>query len=546
LKRLSTGVLVALFAAGLGLSAVAAPSSRASQGNIGPYAIAQAPVAQATATDTSSPGTTATTAPGTTSTSEPGTMSSSAPGTMSSSAPGTMSTSAPGTMSTSAPGTMSTSAPGTMSTASPGAAAPPPANFGAPPSGQIPILFNDRHVYAKPDRLKQGRVLAAIVRGGTILVPLRSMFEQMGATVSYDPGTRTVSVTKPGSDVRVTVGRPQVTINGEARPLDVPPEIYQGHVVVPVRVISEGMGAYVQWVPERRTVVVRYVAATPPPPVTSPPPAPAPVVTPSPSPVPTRVPYLDKFIAGDFILSPKVYNEFSPGNRGGSGGGRSYHVRGAVEFPLFNLPWMLEGDYRQFNYPHNQGVATPTTFADGTPIPAGAVIPCSVATGTVDPSSGATDTGCVTVIGGGGQTFVPAFTVRDYDFDGRLGLKVADPRIYVGVGYMYRSGNYGYPKLRGVGFGLEKLPDLDQPFSIYGSAWYYPNVKGNCGADVCPTGPFDLAYRILKYQIGGTFSFGTSPLFLDFGFLGDRMNNKNNAPVGQTHNGPYIGLGLHF
>ena len=41
-------------------------------------------------------------------------------------------------------------------------------------------------------------------------------------------------------------------INGEARPLDVPPEIYKGAVVVPVRVISEGMGAYVLWVPDKR------------------------------------------------------------------------------------------------------------------------------------------------------------------------------------------------------------------------------------------------------------------------------------------------------
>ena len=64
----------------------------------------------------------------------------------------------------------------------------PTADFGSPPSGQIPILYNDRHVYANPDVLKQGRVLAALVSGGTIFIPLRSMFEQMGATVSYDRG----------------------------------------------------------------------------------------------------------------------------------------------------------------------------------------------------------------------------------------------------------------------------------------------------------------------------------------------------------------------
>src|SRR5215467_9524604 len=124
-----------------------------------------------------------------------------------------------------------------------GSTAAPPANFGSPPSGQYPILYNDHHVYSRPDILKQGRVLAALVKGGTILIPLRSMFEQMGATVSWDAGSQTATVSKPGAEVKVTVGKPEVVINGESRPLDVPPMIYQGVVVVPVRVISEGMGA---------------------------------------------------------------------------------------------------------------------------------------------------------------------------------------------------------------------------------------------------------------------------------------------------------------
>jgi hypothetical protein len=460
LKRLSTGVLAVLFAAGLGLNAVAAPSNPASQGNLGPNAIAQASTDQAA----------------------------------------------------------------------------PPANFGSPPSGQIPILFNDHHVYSKPDTLKQGRVLAALVRGGTILIPLRSMFEQMGATVSYDPGTKTVDVSKAGSDVKVTVGKPEVMINGESRPLDVPPEIYQGSVLVPVRVISEGMGAYVQWVPDKRLVVVRYNPATPPPP-----PAPVESASPVPTPVPTAVPtpYMDKFIAGDYIISPKVYNEFSPGNTGSnSNGGFSYRLKGAYEFNLFSLPWMLEADYRQFNYPHNQGVAT-TPSNDGQVCDG---LPDTANPGGNHASSG--DPGCVTAIGGQFQTFVPAFTVRDYDFDGRLGLKIANPRIYIGVGYMARSGNYGYPRLHSVGFGLEKLPDLDQAFSVYGSAWYYPNVKGTF---TNASGTFDLEYNVLKYDVGGAFTFGpNTPIYIDFGFLGDRGKNKLNAPIDFTHNGPYIGLGLKF
>ncbi|MDP9111323.1 MAG: copper amine oxidase N-terminal domain-containing protein [Candidatus Eremiobacteraeota bacterium] len=437
MKRLSTGVLVALLSASCGLTAVAAPSGSAqAQGNNGQSAIAQSSM-------------------------------------------------------------------GSM----------PAANFGTPPSGQIPILFNDHHVYSKPDVLKQGRVLAALVKGGTVLIPLRSMFEQMGASVSYDAASKTVSVSKPGSEVKVTVGKPEVMINGESRPLDVAPMMYQGTILVPVRVISEGMGAYVQWVPDKQVVVVRYMPATPPPsPAPAETPAAAASVAPTPTPAPVATPYKDAFIAGDYIFSPKIYNEFSPGNKGKS----SYAVRGALEFNLFNLPWMVEGNYEQFQYPHN----------------------CA---GVGDPQCR------VTTIGQTGQTSVPAFSAREQDFDGRFGIKVADPRIYVGVGYLYRSTNYGYPKLNAFGYGVEKLPDLNQPFSLYGSAWYYPNAKGNfTDTGVTPNVGYRLAYNILKYQVGGTIAFGKSPVFIDLGYMGLNGKNKTNAPGDFSENGPFLGLGIKF
>jgi hypothetical protein len=143
---------------------------------------------------------------------------------------------------------------------------------------------------------------------------------------------------------------------------------------------------------------------------------------------------------------------------------------------------------------------------------------------------------------------VPAFTARDQDVDVRLGLKVADPRIYIAGSYLWKTNNYGYPKLDGAGFGLEKLPDLDQVFSVYGSAYYYPSVKGTCDVTTCPTGPFSLEYRLLKYQAGIALNIGGKnfPLFLDLGWLGDDGRNKANAPGDFTHNGPYVGLGIHF
>ncbi len=386
----------------------------------------------------------------------------------------------------------------------------PPANFGTPPSGQIPILYNDHHVYTKPDVLKQGRVLAALVKGGTVLIPLRSMFEQMGATVSYDPGSKTATVSKAGSEVKVTVGKPEVMINGESRPLDVPPMIYQGNVLVPVRVISEGMGAYVQWVPNQHVVVVRYIPATPPPPPASAPPPPPP---PTPTPAPVKTPYNDIFVAGDYIISPKVYNEFSPGNTGTS----SYAVRGAIEFNALNIPWMVEGSFEQYGYPHNCNNTS--------------------ASAVVDPEC------FVTGIGGGYQTVVPAFSARDTDVDARLGIRVLNPRVYIGVGYLWRSTNYGYPNMNGVGFGIEKLPDLNVPLSFFGSFWYYPQVKGNFSNTAISA---SLAYTLYKYQIGADYVIGNSPVFIEAGWMGDNLSNKTNAPSGVTDNGPFVGLGIKF
>ncbi len=424
-----------------------------------------------------------------------------------------------------------------VSAMAPAAAQTPPApSFGSPPSGEVPILFNDQHVYSKPDRLKKGRVLAAIVRGKTILVPLRSMFEQMGATVSYNASTKTVDVSKPGADVQVTVGKPEVTINGETRPLDVPPEIYKGSLLVPVRVISEGMGAYVLWVADKRLVVVRYInqiPATPPPapPATPAPPAP----TTAPTPTPKATPSTQFFLVGDALFNPKVYNEFSPGNQGGV----SEAGRVGVTFGFGDLAFMAEGTFDQFRYPHRGDLrfdGNPGSPNFSGPGICGAGVPPAGATG---------NQGCVTVLGPqNGQAFVNSFDARDTDIDGRFGIGIANPKIFLAGSYITRYGNYGYPRLNGVGGGLEKLTNFNQPIDVYGSVYYYPSISGNY-TDIFGNSQ-KLQYRLLRYQAGLTVQIPRTPLFIDGGYLGNRATNKQNAPTNTSENSFYGGIGLHF
>jgi hypothetical protein len=431
----------------------------------------------------------------------------------------------------------------TVSALAPALAQTPPApDFGTPPSGEVPILFNDQHVYSKPDRLKKGRVLAALVRGNTILVPLRSMFEQMQATVSYNSSTKTVDVSKPGADVQVTVGKPEVVINGESRPLDVPPEIYKGSLVVPVRVISEGMGAYVQWVPDKRLVVVRYIQIQPSPPPTAPPtapPTPVPTTAPTPTPAPTPKPAEAHFyVAGDALFDPKVYNEFSPGNTGGI----SPAARAGLTFDFAGLSLMAEADYVAFRYPHRSSTGSAGPFyTPNAPCDNGAAL-------GINNDAPVGDAGCVTPLGGVGSAYVPSFDARDTDLDGRIGIGIANPKVYLVGSYIDRYSNYGYPRLVGFGGGLQKLSDFSRPIDVYGSILYYPSISGDysffnaAGNGVTSK----LQDRLFTYQGGVTLGIPKSPFFLDIGYLGSRGTIKQNSPAAFTESSLYGGLGLHF
>lgn len=104
--------------------------------------------------------------------------------------------------------------------------------------------------YAQPQYVK-----------GRVLVPLRGVFEQMGAVVGWNAATRTVSATKDATSVDLRIGDLFGYVNGSAVHLDVPAMILNGSTMVPIRFISEALGAKVGWMEAERLVTVETVAA---------------------------------------------------------------------------------------------------------------------------------------------------------------------------------------------------------------------------------------------------------------------------------------------
>lgn len=95
-----------------------------------------------------------------------------------------------------------------------------------------------------------------VLQNGRVLVPFRAIFEALGATVNWDAATNVVSGYLARQAVFLQLGSRTAWRNGPALQLDVAPTIIGGRTLVPVRFVSEGLGAQVNWVEGTRTVEV--------------------------------------------------------------------------------------------------------------------------------------------------------------------------------------------------------------------------------------------------------------------------------------------------
>ena len=89
------------------------------------------------------------------------------------------------------------------------------------------------------------------------MVPLRAIFEALGASVDWNGDTRTVTSEKDGTTISLTIDSSTMYVNGNAVALDSPGCIIDGRTLVPVRAISEAYGTEVGWDGNTRTVSIK-------------------------------------------------------------------------------------------------------------------------------------------------------------------------------------------------------------------------------------------------------------------------------------------------
>lgn len=88
------------------------------------------------------------------------------------------------------------------------------------------------------------------------LVPVRAIFESLGATVEWHPDTQTVVAQKDGMSVMLQIGSNIMSLGCEMIELDVPAQIINDRTLVPARAVAEAFECLVDWDDTTRTVII--------------------------------------------------------------------------------------------------------------------------------------------------------------------------------------------------------------------------------------------------------------------------------------------------
>ncbi len=105
-----------------------------------------------------------------------------------------------------------------------------------------------------------GRTVASdvspIMENERTLVPIRVISENLGAEVKYDAQTKKVTIIKDSTNITLTLNQKQIIVNGNKQTIDVPAKAVKGRTLVPIRVVSESLNCKTVWDANNKMVII--------------------------------------------------------------------------------------------------------------------------------------------------------------------------------------------------------------------------------------------------------------------------------------------------
>ncbi|MHA6534734.1 C40 family peptidase [Paenibacillus sp. BAC0078] len=112
-------------------------------------------------------------------------------------------------------------------------------------------------IYLDGQRLEPG--VPPLNLNGTVLVPMRGLFEAQGAKLSWNNADKIVTATKADTTLTYRIGALTADLNGRTLSVEVPGQIAGNSAMIPLRFISEALGSKVDWVPSTQSVQISSI-----------------------------------------------------------------------------------------------------------------------------------------------------------------------------------------------------------------------------------------------------------------------------------------------
>ena len=93
-----------------------------------------------------------------------------------------------------------------------------------------------------------------IIENNTTLVPMRDIFEKLGANVEWDSNNKKITATKDNVKIELTINSKKSFVNGKEYNLEVEPKILNETTLVPIRFIAESLNLNVKWNEAEKTI----------------------------------------------------------------------------------------------------------------------------------------------------------------------------------------------------------------------------------------------------------------------------------------------------
>ncbi|WP_054403484.1 stalk domain-containing protein [Paenibacillus solani] len=95
-----------------------------------------------------------------------------------------------------------------------------------------------------------------IVKKGSTLLPIAPIIEELGGSVGWNSKERKVTIKLNKNVIELRIDSKSANVNGVKKTLDVPPTVIKGRTMLPVRFVTENLGAKVAWDGEMQMVLI--------------------------------------------------------------------------------------------------------------------------------------------------------------------------------------------------------------------------------------------------------------------------------------------------